>query len=82
MIDASKFAKPHIVSDGRHFHFATGSAEQIAAQIRLFAQDVEDGRILIHRVQCGSAASADDFTLSGLYFEYSDVLVTPSSKLG
>lgn len=86
MIDASKFAKPvgdpQKFKDGkfRSFSFAGKSNKEVADEVRKFADGIEEGFVLIQKIQSGAVISADEYLTLGLYFEFHEMVEVDGQK--
>jgi hypothetical protein len=71
MIDATKFAKPILGTDGvdHGYRFGVGT-DECAAALRKMAEAVERREIIVHKVQSGAISSTDDYSVRGLYIEF------------
>ena len=71
MIDVGQFAKPALnFNSERHFRFGLGNKENCAAILRMMADEIEAGRILLQKVQGGTVAVIDDYFMEALYLEF------------
>jgi hypothetical protein len=68
MIDAATFARPVLKPGNLPFGLADGA--DIAAVLRRFADVIAGGDVVVTKVQCGSVASAAEWSASGLFIEY------------
>jgi len=69
MIDARNFAPPAFRTDQPHFAFGL-DAQQVAAELRRFADDIDAGKIAVQSAQTGGVAKQEDFVVHGLFIEF------------
>lgn len=73
MIDAGTFANRGSAireGDKSFFRFGLNDPKELAATIRNFAAQVENGTIVIQKVQSGAVSDLADFTLRAIMIDY------------
>lgn len=71
MIDAGDFGHPKLGTDEKSFYrFGITTNEEAAKAIRRFADQVEQGKVIIQKVQSGTIANVTDYTQRAIMIEY------------
>lgn len=71
MIDATKFARKTVQNDDKSFfRFGLASPQETAEVLRQFADQIEQGKICITKVQSGSIADVDEWATNAIMIEY------------
>jgi hypothetical protein len=73
MIDAGKFARPTkpVTGDPGFFRFSI-DRQGAVAELRRIADALEDGRLLLQKVQSGTVAVCDDYCFQALMMEFAE----------
>jgi hypothetical protein len=81
MIDIGKFAKPALSFDQKTlFRFSVDDPKQIAEELHKFATLVENGKVLIQKIQAGQIAARDDYFVQALLIEFAEEEENPDAK--
>lgn len=75
MIDPGKFARRDIVSNDRTWFIPFGIGhEELATELRRFADAIEKGTVLPQRIQTGVVATVEDYQMLAIMVEFAEKL--------
>lgn len=84
MIDIGRFAQRHceIIKDGekKSLRFGGGAREELAAELRRFADMVENGDVLIEKIQAGQIVSPEEWYAQALFIEFVEYEKEPAER--
>jgi hypothetical protein len=70
MIDAGKFAHRKIGADRLHRYQFSVDKAAAAAELRRMADDIDNGEVLVQRVQSGQVADHADYCMHAIMIEF------------
>ncbi len=80
MLDIGQFAKPCLTSGEGQFRFGGADREEIARQLRIFADAVSAGDVAIVKIQGAQVVSPEDFYTQALLVEFIERETAPADR--
>jgi hypothetical protein len=75
MVDPGKFARQTIGTRDQTWFIPFGlSCEGLAAELRRFADAIEDGTVLPQKIQTGTVATTEDYQMQAIMIEFAEKL--------